>query len=231
MFNEKCLVVKRVLLEKEGFLEGIPKKNGIYYGLRKLDDASRLLSFIDTQKEFRDRYGSDGVEEDPSWQQIIFYQVIIVGNKFFAYRRTEKDSKYPEKRLFGKVSVGVGGHVMEMDEDIEDSLYRELSEEVEIYRSKMRLTTKKHMTKKDLNIRPIALLKDDTNAVAKIHLGIICKTTIPGSYVAIRIKEDSENTLGKLVTLAEYYEWLKRDNLIAETWAEIVVQELLMSLK
>ena len=54
-------------------------------------------------------------EEDPSFKQLIPYAIIMSGGQVFKYRRGVKGG---ESRLHGLISVGVGGHISAVDEDL-----------------------------------------------------------------------------------------------------------------
>ena len=67
-----------------------------------------------------------------------------------------------EQRLKNKYSLGIGGHIRQEDmttNSIFDWARREFHEEVK-YAGK-------------LDIEPIGILNDDTNAVGQVHLGLV----------------------------------------------------------
>ncbi|MDD5145022.1 MAG: hypothetical protein PHW72_02785 [Candidatus Pacebacteria bacterium] len=75
-------------------------------------------------------------ESDPAYKQPIAYTVILsVDGKVYAYQRSKTDEAYPEKRLQGKFSWGLGGHIKPIDKNpalnlISASMRRELEEEI-----------------------------------------------------------------------------------------------------
>lgn len=77
-------------------------------------------------------------EEDPNYKQPIRYCMIVNPDlkKVFSYQRSKKDESYAEKRLQGKWSWGVGGHIEKLDgkskNPIQESMLREIDEEVEM---------------------------------------------------------------------------------------------------
>ena len=77
-------------------------------------------------------------ENDPTYKQPIAYCIIVnpILKKVFAYQRSKKEEHYSEKRLQGKWSWGIGGHIEKSDvineNPIVDSMLREINEEVEI---------------------------------------------------------------------------------------------------
>ncbi|MBS3142646.1 2'-deoxycytidine 5'-triphosphate deaminase [Candidatus Woesearchaeota archaeon] len=78
-------------------------------------------------------------ERDPLVLQPIPYVVFFDRDgRVFTYKRAEEEHAYGETRLFGKVSVGVGGHIKSSDYDkqregcVQRCLERELEEEVHV---------------------------------------------------------------------------------------------------
>ncbi len=108
-------------------------------------------------------------EEDPAYKQIIPYQLFCCGQKYFVFRR---GSKVGEQRLSGRLSIGVGGHINDMDcqtgrfsmADFNRAMSRERHEEL-ICPSGLTATFK-------------GWINDDSDAVGRVHLGAvyICKT-------------------------------------------------------
>lgn len=101
----------------------------------------------------------DMAEDDPSYKQLIPYVIFRWGPKIFTYQRMGGG----EKRLAGKRSIGIGGHINLLDNDGNDvyrkGMNRELQEEL-IIRTSYKETDG-------------GVLYDDTTAVGKVHLGIV----------------------------------------------------------
>lgn len=115
-------------------------------------------------------------EHDEDWKQIIPYAVFMAGNRIFKYRRGAKGG---ESRLFGLVSIGVGGHMSACDADDQGRLYdtafaRELSEEVEMA----------DLVSNDVR----GLINDDSNPVGRVHLGVVHLMRVAAPLV--RSRED-----------------------------------------
>src|SRR6478672_8397799 len=76
-------------------------------------------------------------EHDESFKQVIPYVVVVNGNRYLLIRRTKKQG---EARLHDKYSLGIGGHINDVDSGsearhshiIEAGLRRELNEEIGI---------------------------------------------------------------------------------------------------
>ena len=136
-------------------------------------DGLSLLDRIYAEGHFADRAR---VEEDPSLKQIIPYAVVTRGDEVFRFRRRGGG----EKRLVGKSSIGVGGHINPEDagDVIQDALRRELDEEIHV--------PSVH------SIELIGLLNDDTTAVGSVHLGVVARVRVAGGDVSVREQETME---------------------------------------
>ena len=111
-------------------------------------------------------------------RQIIPSVIIKRNNELFTMRRLKKQF---ERRLHGKISIGVGGHINPNSENkqdiIMDSLQRELYEEVNIEES--------------TNLRFIGVINDLSTEVSFYHIGLmyLLETT---SDVSVREIEKME---------------------------------------
>lgn len=104
-------------------------------------------------------------ETDASLKQIIPYIAIISGDNILAYERSSSGS---EDRLHGQMSIGIGGHVNDMEHGGGDAFLtmlqgaaREAKEEVGV---KVDLTT--------LGASIYGLVNDESNPVGQVHLGV-----------------------------------------------------------
>jgi len=153
--GEQILVVKRELLSTLGDFQGIITNTDQY-----------LPSLLHPENNFfMDRQAA---EDDPTYKQIIPYCIFRVkdasGDRYLHYTRGKSGG---ESRLHAQVSIGIGGHINPVDKR-EDNLgmdtymagvNREIEEELKIsgsYTNKI-----------------VALLNDDSNAVGKVHLGVV----------------------------------------------------------
>ncbi len=129
---------------------------------------SELLQRIYQDGFFAER---GAVEEDPSLKQIIPYALVTRGRSTFTFRRTKGGG---EKRLFGRRSVGVGGHVNPVDADdvVLDALSRELHEEL--------------FLPDRWNARLVGLINDDETAVGSVHLGVVAVVDVGPGLVKVR---------------------------------------------
>lgn len=149
-------------------------------------------------------------EQDESFLQLIPYVLFVhrPSGKVFSYSRSKQQG---EKRLHGKRSVGVGGHVNKQDagkgSPYERGLEREIREEVDVVPGL-----------KGLQIR--GLLHDPSNAVGRVHLGVVHVLFVEHENDVIA-REDSMLDSG-FFTL----EWLAERGDDLETWSQLCVAKL-----
>jgi len=152
--TEKVLVIKRAALNEDPLFHGL---NFQPQTLLKRIFAPGNLTFIPRPE----------AENDPSYKQIIPYVIMSCNGKILSYVRGKRAG---ETRLVGNRSIGIGGHINPIDDQIPlfgtdyrdvylAALAREIEEEVHV--------TANHTD----NI--VALLNDDSNAVGRVHLGIV----------------------------------------------------------
>jgi predicted NUDIX family phosphoesterase len=103
------------------------------------------------------------VEDDPSFKQIIPYVILAHGDRVFCYLRGKSQG---EARLHRLRSLGVGGHIEDVDADgrgtrdaYEMAMRRELEEEVEVAAPG--------------ELKVVGLINDDSNEVGQVHLGVV----------------------------------------------------------
>lgn len=188
--DEQILVVPR----------GIIMSDQEWYGLRRVD-CSTYLSLIREHQQFLPRYL---MEEDDAYKQIIPYLVFRHKHRYFLMQRSHKSS---EKRLGGRYTLGIGGHIRQEDiahESIEGWATREFHEEI-LYNGSM-------------TIVPLGMLNDDTDLVGRVHLGFVFIVNADSDIVSIK----SELVYGELKTLEECLAY--RDRM--EGWSVFVLDYL-----
>ena len=147
----EIMVVKTEILLRSDYFEGFVPAN-------KIDYQSKILENF----EWMERKSA---ENNPLYKQPIAYMMIVNPHlkQVFVYQRSSKDEKYPEKRLQGNYSWGLGGHIEKSDirgeNPIIASRLRELEEEVCI--------------KGRVVINLLGFINNDTNEVGKVHFGIL----------------------------------------------------------
>src|SRR6188474_14418 len=148
MQEENILVVRRTLLEQLGIFQGLC-----------FDVPRYLRALLARENNFFTPRGP--AETNPALKQIIPYVLLVHDDRVFHYVRGKKAG---EQRLVAKGSIGIGGHMNDMDESLfawDEQAYRagverEVNEEVEIGTP--------------FEDRIVALLNDDTTEVGRVHL-------------------------------------------------------------
>lgn len=168
-------------------------------------------------------YERGKAEKDPTMKQIICYCAFLDHkNWVFAYSRSKQDKDYPEKRLQGKVSWGIGGHITQIDGRITPdifitSLTREKYEEVEIIGGQ-------GITK----IKLAGVINDDEDDVGKVHFGLFFMVHCD----AITIKpKDPEIAIGRPVHPDVLKFACEFPGIEVEGWSRICQPEILRLLK
>ena len=189
--------MENVLVIKTASLGDIVAENGLLTG--REDDVMALIA---SEGFFLAR---PVAEESPEFKQIIPYVAVVRGDEVFATRRLNKGG---ESRLHGLMSLGVGGHINEVDRDhgawLMNCLRREIEEEIDI------------ADFGTLTLR--GLINDNANAVGSVHLGFFFTLTTAGD-VFVR---ETEKLEGGFVPIAS----LPGRTAGMETWSQIITPEL-----
>jgi len=117
---------------------------------------SRLLKY----GEFRER---DEVETDFSYKQLIPYVIFSNGDNIFVYQRS---STSDESRLRKKYSIGIGGHIDDVDQGnsildlVHNATIREVEEEIGIHSTINQYTF-------------LGFINDNADDVGRVHLGVV----------------------------------------------------------
>ena len=199
-FDEQIIVVSRELLfdnEKNAF-NGFLSKNDV-----------QGEEIFNTFKNYEVKRRGD-MEEDPSYKQLISYCLLENENdEILVYQRL---SGGREERLHGQSSVGVGGHMNNVvgadsiNEVLRVNAQRELNEEVGLSEDRSQ------------NMEYIGFINDDTNAVGKVHIGVVFKIKVKSSDVEVR-----ETDTLKI-------NWISQDEINDlnhfESWSALILKDL-----
>ncbi len=198
-FDEQIIVVNRETIFNH-------EKNH-FNGFISIEDQ-KALEIYETLSKYEVKRRGD-MEEDPSYKQLISYCILENENdEILVYERLTGGG---EARLHGLSSIGIGGHMNQLDDtQIEgvllDNAARELEEEVGV---------------KDvnpLNLNLIGFINDDDNEVGRVHIGLVLKLKVKASEVyvnetdTLKIEWKPENTL---MQGAEY-----------ESWSRIIIESI-----
>ena len=193
---------------------GIPRDlalpAGTWTGIRAFsssEEGEREITRLDGLAQARPRRE---LESDPSWKQPIPYAVALyrpegipAGDvQLFWMDRLAGGS---DKRLHGRASFGVGGHISPSDGGIRAALAREWAEEVAT-------PTLPHFT-------PLGLLNDDGDDVGRVHLGVVFIATLTSPLIHIR---ETHKLAGSLVPVSEALR--RRDEL--EGWSARLIDTI-----
>ncbi len=188
--NEDILVIKRDILFRE---------HPAWHGIIPYDPC--LLEKIDTFQEYHNR---NMMENDPCFKQIIPYFIFRHESSLFLMQRRENAS---EKRLGGKFTLGIGGHIRKEDvqgKNIIDWGLREFAEEINYDGT--------------YDVTPFGIINDDTTSVGQVHIGLVY--VIDGFSPNISIKDEMK--WGELVN----YETCRNHYDCMEAWSQMVFDEL-----
>ncbi|MEB5792336.1 NUDIX domain-containing protein [Staphylococcus hominis] len=199
-FDEQIIVVSREILfdnEKNAF-NGFLSKNDV-----------QGEEIFNTFKNYEVKRRGD-MEEDPSYKQLISYCLLENENdEILVYQRLSGGG---EERLHGQSSVGVGGHMNNVvgadsiNEVLRVNAQRELNEEVGLSEDRSQ------------NMEYIGFINDDTNAVGKVHIGVVFKIKVKSNDVEVR-----ETDTLKI-------NWVSQDEINDlnhfESWSALILKDL-----
>jgi predicted NUDIX family phosphoesterase len=200
--DQQIIVVQRNDLFRENYFEGFQEHN-------ELDYESRIIPFLKIMRR-------GDAEINPDYKQPIGYMIVVdpLTEKIYAYQRSSKDEHYTEKRLQGKMSWGVGGHIEPADNTegknpIRESRLRELSEEIEISGNL-------------IDIKTLGYINDDSDLVGKVHFGILYLVEINGTAKP----KDKEMFSGNMYSLSELENICNSSEYNVENWSKIALEPL-----
>ena len=196
-WDEQILVVNR----KELFNN---EENHFYGFIEKNDEKTKKI--IDTFESYEVKRRGD-MEEDPNYKQLIGYVLLKdeVTGEVLVYKRLVGGG---EARLHGNASVGIGGHMNEVEgktifEMLKINAARELNEEVGVSEEEALN-----------NLHFIGLINDDKTEVGQVHVGVVYECKVDKQRV--EVKEDDTLVI----------KWMTGEEAKAEenyeTWSEFL---------
>ena len=196
-WDEQILVVNRKVLFNN-------EENHFYGFIEKNDEKTKKI--IDTFESYEVKRRGD-MEEDPDYKQLIGYVLLkdVNTNEVLVYKRLVGGG---EARLHGKASVGIGGHMNEVEgktifEMLKINAARELNEEVGVSEEEALN-----------NLHFIGLINDDKTEVGQVHIGVVYECKVDKNLV--EVKEDDTLVI----------KWMSGDEAKAEenyeTWSEFL---------
>jgi predicted NUDIX family phosphoesterase len=177
---------------------------GLFQGF-SADTEHYLPRLLDARHLTYRRRGE--AETDPSFKQLIPYVVLQWRDQVFHYTRGKRAT---ETRLQALRSVGVGGHINPVDQNLFDTPYRE---------AMLREVAEEVVLATSYEERCIGLINDDSTPVGQVHLGIVHVFTLAEPHVERR---EQALTQAGFAPLAEL--WRQRSEF--ETWSQFVLDEM-----
>jgi predicted NUDIX family phosphoesterase len=157
-------------------------------------------------------------ERTPSLKQVIPYTVVVSEGKVMLTKRLPQGG---EGRLFGKLSIGIGGHMNPVDhtgdaesatpqskDPIAECTLRELEEELWLEGAR--------------RLEPIGIINDDSNPVGAVHIGLVQVLFLHKGSARVREEDILE---GRMVAPDELASLLA-DGANFETWSRMLVERL-----
>ena len=195
--DEMVLAVRRELFDSLGAFQGLEFNVAHYFPSLLARENNRFIP-------------RSSAETDPGFKQIIPYALLTHEGRVLHYVRGKKVG---EQRLASKGSIGIGGHLNELDENlfsVDETSYqagvqREVTEELILdspYQNDIR-----------------ALLNDDSTEVGRVHLGIVHVFTLETADVT---KREAAITQMAFLTPDE----LRARRHTLETWSQMCVDQL-----
>jgi len=144
---------------------------------------------------------------------VIPYVVITDGKNILHYVRGKKAG---EQRLVAKGSIGIGGHINDLDEtlfgrssygfqDFKDAVKREVCEELAV--------------QGEFNAVPVGLINDDSTEVGSVHFGVVHVLRCQPGQVQ---KKEQVITQVEFLPIAELQ--AKREHM--ETWSQLCLDNI-----
>ena len=196
--EEQVLVISREILDEVGLFQGLMFDTDGYLDKIFLPGVARFM--LRSQ-----------AEADDTYKQIIPYVIITHQAKYLCYVRGKRAG---ETRLVGQMSIGIGGHINPADHNLpllgfreaySQAVEREVEEEVSI--------------KANHSDRIVALLNDDSNAVGRVHLGVVHYWELDSFNV------DKREQMITKMSFADTDE-LQTNREAMETWSQLCLDNL-----
>ena len=213
--DQKIIVVERDILFSDGnYFNGFKPHSDFDYEKIILKNLKTMRR--GSTEEPID-HPSGNAELDTSNKQPIGYMLIVnpSSKEVYAFQRAKKDEHYSDKRLQGKWSWGVGGHIEPFDlnngskNPLTESRIRELEEEIEIEGDVEKIV-------------PLGYINDDKDQVGKFHFGILYLVEINGTAKP----KDKEMEQGFMYSVEKLEELCTSKDVEVESWSRISLTPL-----
>ncbi len=168
-------------------------------------DYDDFSNFVENNSSYMIR---SSAENNPQYKQIVSYCMIRYKDEVFVTKRTKKQT---ETRLHEKWSVGIGGHINNLDNTnnqntISVGCIRELNEEISIGAMQ--------------KVSFFGIINDNSSEVSSVHSGVCFIIELPTRKCSIK---ETEKMTGEWITIdqlkKDYYENL-------EGWSKIFLDSI-----
>jgi len=191
-------------------------RNSLFGGKREFigfQEKSKGLSVLPNIMKYPWWMEREAAENSTMYKQPIAYIVLLsCDRKVFVYQRSKEDADCHEKRLQGKFSLGVGGHIKPIDKDSPDgvilgSMRREVKEEIE-----------EEIDCENARLLGFINLDHDVHAV---HFGLLYVIQTNLSHLT---PKDPEITTGEFRTILDLRNIIKENDV--EEWSKVAFDPL-----
>lgn len=193
--HERVLCFPRNVLDERDWFQGFKADDGVLF--EKIITSGKAC-FVERAK----------AEGDPSLKQLIPYVVMKHGERLLFYVR---GSETGEQRLRDLGSVGIGGHISVTDHSLFEREMRDV-----FFSGLRREVEEEVVVKTAYSERVKGFINDDSNAVGRVHLGVLIIRELDSRDVSKR-----ERSITSLEFLGIDELRARRERL--ETWSQIVV--------
>jgi len=230
--------VPRDTLIRSGIIP--PEKDTIgkatYIPISSVGELFRFIKTAHAKPELGGGYYRErtGAEEDPSFQQISMYGFVMKDGKLLTYQRGHANE---EPRLDrSKIAIGVGGHMELDDTNFIQSFYREIAEEVEIFKDGVKIKISngtgvdiKHF-KELVSLVPVGIIKDERDEVGRMHTGVAIRVEPKTPDIDIRVCMDNGESSTPILYVDPQvlFDKSKDGQVRVEGWGEIVLEKAII---
>lgn len=237
------------MVEEGHFIFGVPRdtlvRSGIippekdtagratYIPISSFRELFRFIKTAHTTPELGGGYYREraGAECDPSFQQISMYGFIMKDGKLLTYQRGHANE---EPRLDrSKVAIGIGGHMELDDTNFIQSFYREIAEEVEIFKDGVKIKISngtgvdvKHF-KELVSLTPVGIIKDERDEVGRMHTGIAIRIEqkVPDIDIRVCMDNGQSSVPVSFISPRKLFSLVQSGQVRLEGWGEIVLKQ------
>jgi predicted NUDIX family phosphoesterase/LysM repeat protein len=239
--NSKIKHPMHILVIDKEFTDELPGMN-LKHGVTRWTGEQQYAYWLEAAVAHLMTGQREKMEYDPRFRQILPYTPVVfsdtpesidwANSPIFLYQRTKKIG---EERLAGNYSIGTGGHVdhadamvidgssiLDFEGTVSKNLMREVASEELTFALVDGTRSLSPITDPDsFKFVPFGLIRDDSNNVGKVHLGVVNVIVVP-TWMRVRCKEEELITCDPM-TATE----LKASGLKFEGWTQILIDAFL----